>query len=273
MEIELSEIITEKLLITPGTKVKKQPSVLRIKDLNVYAGNHHILKNINLEIPKNKITVLLGPSGCGKTTLLKSINKLTDLYKELKVTGQIYIEKDDILNTNKNIPLIRQKMGLLSQKPYPLPISIYKNVAYGIKLKGVRDKKLIDYNVEKKLREVGLWNEVKDRLNYSADNLSIGQQQRLCLARGLAVKPRIILADEPTSSLDPVSSKIIENLFRELKKHYTIILVTHILRQAQRLADNVVFMNYGEIIEQGHPKEIFKNPKTEKLREYMLEGN
>ena len=273
METKISEIITEQLIITPEIKLKKQPSILRIKDLNVYAGNHHILKNINLEIPKNNITVLLGPSGCGKTTLLKSINKLTDLYRELKVSGQIYIEKDDILNTNKNIPLIRQKMGLLSQKPYPLPISIYKNVAYGIKLKGVRDKKLIDYNVEKKLREVGLWNEVKDRLDYSPDNLSIGQQQRLCLARGLAVKPRIILADEPTSSLDPVSSKIIENLFRELKKHYTIILVTHILRQAQRMADNVIFMNYGEIIEQGNPNDIFYHPKTSQMKEYMVEGN
>ena len=273
METSLLEIKTEPLMIPPEFKLKKQPFVLRIKDLNVYAGNHHILKNVNLEIPKNKITVLLGPSGCGKTTLLKSINKLTDLYNELKVSGQIYIEKDDILNTNKNIPLIRQKMGLLSQKPYPLPISIYKNVAYGIKLKGVRDKKLIEYNVEKKLREVGLWNEVKDRLHNSADSLSIGQQQRLCLARGLAVKPRIILADEPTSSLDPVSSKIIENLFRELKKYYTIILVTHILRQAQRLADNVIFMNYGEIIEQGNPDDVFNNPTTSKMKEYMIEGN
>lgn len=248
-------------------------SIVTIKNLNVFAGDHHILKNINLNIPKNKVTVLLGPSGCGKTTLLKSLNKLTDLYRELKVTGNIYIEEDDILNTNTNIPVIRQKMGLLSQKPYPLPVSIYKNVAYGIKLKGVRDKKLIQYNVEKKLREVGLWNEVKDRLHSSADSLSIGQQQRLCLARGLAVKPRIILADEPTSALDPVSSKIIENLFRELKRHYTIIIVTHVLRQAQRLADNVVFMHYGEIIEQGTPDQVFNHSKSTQLREYLVEGN
>ena len=273
METLTTEIMAKQLINMPKTKLKNQASILRIKDLNVYAGNHHILKNINLEIPKNKITVLLGPSGCGKTTLLKSMNKLTDLYKELKVSGQIYIEEDDILNTNKNVPLIRQKMGLLSQKPYPLPVSIYKNVAYGIKLKGVKDKKLIDYNVEKKLSEVGLWNEVKGRLHHSPDSLSIGQQQRLCLARGLAVKPRIILADEPTSALDPISSKIIENLFKELKKHYTIILVTHVLRQAQRLADNVVFMNYGEIIEQGNPDEIFKNPRTLQMKEYMVEGN
>ncbi len=273
MNTIISETLTEQLIVTPETKLKKQPSILRIENLNVYAKNHHILKNINLEIPKNKITVLLGPSGCGKTTLLKSINKLTDLYRELKVSGHIFIDKDDILNTNKNIPLIRQKMGLLSQKPYPLPVSIYKNVAYGIKLKGIKDKKLINYNVEIKLKEVGLWNEVKDRLHNSPDSLSIGQQQRLCLARGLAVKPSIILADEPSSALDPVSSKIIENLFRNLKKNYTIILVTHVLRQAMRLADNVVFMNFGEIIEQGQPNELFNNPRSEQLKEYIIEGN
>lgn len=258
---------------TSNTQPIQDCTILSIRNLNVHAGSHHILKDINIEIPKNKITVLLGPSGCGKTTLLKCMNKLTDLYKELKVTGNIFIEDDDILNTSKNIPSIRQKMGLLSQRPYPLPVSIYKNVAYGIKLKGIRDRKLIEYNVEKHLREVGLWNEVKDRLHSPATSLSIGQQQRLCLARGLAVKPRIILADEPTSALDPISSKIIENLFRNLKEHYTIILVTHVLRQAIRLADHVIFMYNGEIIEQGTPDELFKNPKSEKLREYMVEGN
>ncbi len=252
---------------------KETKSILRIQNLNVFAGTHQILKNISLEIPKNQVTVLLGPSGCGKTTLLKCVNKLTDLYKELEVSGHIFIEDDDILNTSKNIPEIRQKMGLLSQRPYPLPISIFKNVAYGIKLKGVRDKKLIEFNVERHLKEVGLWEEVKDRLHAPATSLSIGQQQRLCLARGLAVKPRIILADEPTSALDPISSKIIENLFRSLKKHYTIILVTHVMRQAVRLADNVVFMDDGEIIEQGNPNELFKNPKTVKLKEYLVDGN
>ncbi len=248
-------------------------SVLHIKNLNVYAKDHHILKDINLKIPKNKVTVLLGPSGCGKTTLLKCMNKLTDLYKELDVSGHIYIDNDDILNTQKNVPSIRQKMGLLGQRPYPLPVSIFKNVAYGIKLKGVRDKMLIEYHVEKHLKEVGLWDEVKDRLHSSPNSLSIGQQQRLCLARGLAVKPRIILADEPTSALDPISSKIIENLFHDLKKHYTIVLVTHVLRQALRLADHVVFMSNGEIIEQGSPDELFKQPKTEKLKEYLVDGN
>lgn len=258
---------------SPGTSFINTNPILRIQQLNVHAGNHHILKNVNIEIPRNKITVSLGPSGCGKTTMLKCMNKLTDLYKELVVSGNIYIEKDNILNTKTNIPSIRQKMGLLSQRPYPLPLSIYKNAAYGLKIKGIRDKQLIEFSVEKHLREVGLWEEVKQRLNAPAANLSIGQQQRLCLARGLAVKPSIILADEPTSALDPISSKIIENLFKELKKHYTIILVTHMLRQAIRLADHVVFMYDGEIIEQGSPEELFENPQTDKLRAYLIDGN
>jgi len=259
---------------TTLVKVKSETSsAIQIKGLNVLAGDHHILKEITLNIPKNKITVLLGPSGCGKTTLLKCMNRLADLYKELNVSGSIFIDDKDIINTSHNIPDIRQKMGLLSQRPYPLPVSIYKNVAYGIKLKGVRDKKLIAFNVEKHLKEVGLWDEVKNRLHSPATGLSIGQQQRLCLARGLAVKPTIILADEPTSALDPISSKIIENRFRNLKKNYTIILVTHVLRQAVRLADHVVFMYNGEIIEEGPPHILFKNPNTEKLREYLVDGN
>jgi len=247
--------------------------ILTVKDLNVRAGKHKILSNINLQIPRNQITVLLGPSGCGKTTLLKCMNKLTDLYKELKVNGQIFIENHEIINTNENVPAIRQMMGLLSQRPYLLPVSIYKNVAYGLKLKGIRQKSLIDFDVERRLRETGLWNEVKDRLHSPASRLSIGQQQRLCLARGLAVKPRIILADEPTSALDPISAKIIEDLFKKLRQHYTIILVTHVLRQAARLADHVVFMSDGEIIEEGPPGKVFKNPETEKLRAYLVDGN
>jgi phosphate transport system ATP-binding protein len=267
-----SKTMTEEL-VNNGLNITEPVSILRIKNLNVRVEQNRILKNISLDVPRNKVTVLLGPSGCGKTTLLKCINRLTDLYKELKVTGNIFIEDDDILNTSTNISELRQKMGLLSQRPYPLPVSIYKNVAYGIKLKGVRSKKLIDYSVERNLREVGLWEEVKNRLNSPATSLSIGQQQRLCLARGLAVKPRIILADEPTSALDPISSKIIENLFRELKKHYTIILVTHILRQAIRLADHVVFMHEGEIIEQGSPEIILKDPVSQQLKDYLTGGN
>ncbi|HOO84117.1 MAG TPA: phosphate ABC transporter ATP-binding protein [Prolixibacteraceae bacterium] len=271
------ELLLDKdMMLKPEQTINHKPinkPAIEINNLNVFAHKNQILKNINLKIPQNKITVLLGPSGCGKTTLLKSMNRLTDLYPELHVDGSIIINDDDILNTSHNVADIRQKMGLLSQRPFPLPMSIYKNVAYGLKLKGIKNKQLIEHNVEKNLREVGLWDEVKDRLHTPANNLSIGQQQRLCLARGLAVKPQIILADEPTSALDPVSSKTIETLFQNIKSNYTIILVTHILRQAKRLADHVVFMYYGEIIEQGHPDVIFKNPKTESLRQYLIDGN
>jgi len=252
---------------------KGEKPIIVIRNLKVNAGKNEILRNINLEIPKNKIVVLLGPSGCGKTTLLKTLNRLTDLHKELQVSGEVLIDGEDILKASRELPVMRQKMGLLSQRPFPLPVSIYKNVAYGLKLKGVRDKKLIAHSVEVNLRKAGLWEEVKDRLNSPATSLSIGQQQRLCLARGLAVKPTIILADEPTSALDPISTKTIESLFKELKQNYTIVLVTHVLRQAVRLADHVIFMYDGDIIEQGHPDEILKNPKTEILKKYLTEGN
>ena len=263
---------TSTLTMPMETKKAEKP-IIEIRGLNVKTRDGEILKNINLDIPRNKIVVLLGPSGCGKTTLLKSLNRLTDLHKELNVSGEVKIDGVDILKASADLPEIRQKMGLLSQRPFPLPMSIYKNVAYGLKLKGIRSKKLIAHSVETNLKRVGLWEEVKDRLKSPATSLSIGQQQRLCLARGLAVKPTIILADEPTSALDPISTKIIENLFQELKQHYTIILVTHVLRQAVRLADHVVFMYYGDIIEQGHPDDILKNPKTDILKKYLVEGN
>ena len=242
-------------------------------NLDVHAKNSHILKNIHLVVPKNKITVLLGPSGCGKTTLLKCMNRLTDLYSELKITGTIEIDGQDIFSKNHDITQIRQKMGLVMQRPFPLPMSIYENIAYGLHLKGIKQKNIISEKVEKHLREVALWDEVKDRLKSSAQRLSIGQQQRLCLARGLAVEPEIILADEPTSALDPISSRVIEEQFLKLKDKYTIILVTHILRQAKRLADYVVFMYYGEIVEHGDAEEIFNNPKTEILKEYLKVGH
>lgn len=247
--------------------------VMDIRNLNVHSKTAHILKDINITIPKNKITVLLGPSGCGKTTLLKCMNRLTDLYSELKLDGAIEIDGQNILTERNRITEIRQKMGLVMQRPFPLPMSIYDNIAYGLKLKGVRDKHIIAEKVEKHLREVALWDEVKDRLKSSAQRLSIGQQQRLCLARGLAVEPEIILADEPTSALDPISSRVIEEQFKKLRGDYTIIMVTHILRQAKRLADYVVFMYYGEIIEHGNAADIFENPQTDILKEYMSVGH
>jgi phosphate transport system ATP-binding protein len=242
---------------------------IKIENLNLTINNKVILNNINVDIPKNKITVVLGPSGCGKTTLMKALNRLTDLYPEMKVTGKIFIDKKEILNTKSDVTDIRKRMGLLSQRPYPLPMSIGKNVAYGLKINGETRTKVLHEKVEHYLKQASLWDEVKDRLKEPANSLSIGQQQRLCLARGLAVDPDIILADEPTSALDPISSQEIEKKFIELKDQYTIVLVTHILRQAVRIADYVVFMYLGEVVEQGPAHEFFTQPKSDIAKAYI----
>jgi phosphate transport system ATP-binding protein len=245
------------------------PSIIRISDLQVTADKTRILKDINIEIPKNKITVILGPSGCGKTTLLKCLNRLTDLYPELHVTGKIMIEDQDVLDRSIDINQLRQRMGLLSQRPYPLPMTIYNNIAYALKLRGVRKRRDINKLVIDYLRQANLYDELRNRLREPASRLSIGQQQRLCLARGLAVDPEIILADEPTSALDPISSQFIEETFVKLKNDYTIVLVTHVLRQAKRIADYVIFMYLGEVIEHGTVQEVFENPKMEKTKQYL----
>lgn len=242
---------------------------INIENLNLFIGKQHILKNINVKIPERKITVILGPSGCGKTTLLKSLNRLTDLYPDFKVSGNIFINNANVLKLNGEITQLRQKMGLLSQRPYPLPMSIFNNVAYGLRISGRKKKRILEKRVENYLKQASLWEEVKDRLNDPASCLSIGQQQRLCLARGLAVDPEIILADEPTSALDPLSSQAIEKKFMELKDRYTIVVVTHVLRQAKRIADNIVFMYLGEVIEQGPAKEFFENPQQEITKSYL----
>ena len=242
---------------------------IKIEELNLKIGNTQILKNINIEIPKHRITVILGPSGCGKSTLMKSMNRLTDMYTDMKVSGNIFIDDEEILHTHKDVTRIRKRMGLLSQRPYPLPMSIYKNIAYGLKISGRRKKCFLDRRIKHYLNQASLWNEVKDRLKDPASSLSIGQQQRLCLARGLAVDPDIILADEPTSALDPISSQEIEKKFLELKNAYTIVLVTHILRQAARIADYIIFMYLGEVIEQAPASEFFNNPHNEITRAYL----
>jgi len=242
---------------------------ISVQDLNVHIGNQHILKNISIDIPNKKVTSIIGPSGCGKTTLLKSFNRLLDNTADVKITGKVLVDGEDIYDPNAEITHIRKKMGLLSQRPYPLPMSIYDNVAYGPRIHGNPKKKDLDILVEQQLRATGLWGEVKDRLNASATRLSIGQQQRLCLARGLAVNPEIILGDESTSALDPVSTNIIENLFIELKEKYSIVLVTHILRQAARVSDYIIFVYMGEIIEYGPTKELLHNPKEKLTQEYV----
>lgn len=244
-------------------------SKIEIKGLNVAIAGKPILKDINLELPDNKITCIIGPSGCGKSTLLKSINRLVDTDKRVKVSGSITIDGENIYGKGTELTHIRKKMGLLSQRPTPLPMSIYDNITFGCRIHSLGNRRQMDRIVEKTLRAAGLWEEVKDRLHSPASALSIGQQQRLCLARGLAVAPRFILGDESTSALDPLSSRHIEDLFLELKKDYGIVLVTHTLRQALRIADRVVFIYLGEIIETGTADEVFNHPSHELTRQYL----
>ncbi|MFV5686613.1 phosphate ABC transporter ATP-binding protein PstB [Flavobacterium sp. GB2R13] len=245
-----------------------QPHI-SIQNLNVHIGENHILKNINLDIPDKKVTSLIGPSGCGKTTLLKTMNRLLDRQNDVRVDGKVLVDGENIYDPKIEVTHIRKKMGLLSQRPFPLPMNIYDNIAYGQRIHGNHNKKQLDEIVEKYLRGVNLWDEVKDRLKSPATRLSIGQQQRLCLARGLAIEPEIILGDEPTSALDPISTQHIEELFLQLKDKYTIVLVTHILRQARRVSDYIGFVYMGEIIEFGPTEEVLLNPKEKLTKDYV----
>lgn len=268
---------TEKLKVMRETQnqadcdliLKANKPHISVRNLNVYLAKNHILKNVSLDIPDKAITCIIGPSGCGKTTLLKTFNRLLQNSVDVTIEGDVLVDGENIHGKGVEVESIRKKMGLLSQRPCPLPMSIYDNIAYGPRIHGIRRKKTLNLMVEKYLREAGLWDEVKDRLKSPATSLSIGQQQRLCLARGLAVKPEIILGDEATSALDPISSKKIEELFVKLRDQYSIVLVTHTLRQARRIADYVIFMYLGEVIEAGPASEIFSNPKEKLTKEYL----
>jgi len=244
-------------------------SRLQVKNLNVFYGKNQVLKNLNLEFPEKKITVIIGPSGCGKTTLLKSLNRLLEEQEGVRVTGKVLLDGQNIYEPGVDLIQVRKKMGLLSQKPQVLPMSIFDNVAFGLRLVGLGRGSDLNQPVEKYLQLAGLWEEVKNRLHEPASRLSIGQQQRLCLARGLAVEPEIILGDEPTSALDPQSSRNVEAQLLSLKEHYTIILVTHILRQARRLADYAAFLYFGEVIEFGPASEVLVNPRDPRTRAYI----
>jgi phosphate transport system ATP-binding protein len=232
-------------------------------------GGHPALKNVSVEIPKGQITAIMGPSGCGKTTLLKSMNRLLEMTDGTTLTGQVLIDGINIYNPLVDVTEIRKKAGLLAQRPYPLPMSIYDNVAYGLRIHGRQRGKDLDRAVQHYLELAGLWDEVQGRLKAPATALSIGQQQRLCLARGLAVEPEILLGDEPTSALDPISAQHIEGRLLELKQQYTIVLVTHTLRQAKRLADYVIFMYLGEVVEQGPAHEVFSNPQQPRTKAFI----
>lgn len=245
------------------------PCHLQIRNLSVWYGARPALKNITLDIPDHQITAIIGPSGCGKTTLLKSLNRLLELSDDVRVSGSVLVDGEDIYAPGVEVTHIRRKMGLLAQRPQVLPMSIYDNVAFGPRIHGERRRKKLDEIVERFLRLAGLWDEVRDRLHAPASELSLGQQQRLCLARGLAVEPEIILGDEPTSALDPMASLNVEQRLLELKKDYTIVVVTHILRQARRIADHVVFLYLGEVIEAGPKEKLFEHPREELTRKYV----
>ncbi len=242
---------------------------ISIRNLSVFFDGLQILKDVSVDIPDRKITVIIGPSGCGKTTLLKSLNRLLDPLDRVKISGSILVDDEDIYDPATEVTHIRKKMGLLSQRPQALPMSIYDNVAYGPRIHGERDRAKLKTLVEHFLRLAGLWEEVKDRLTEPAARLSVGQQQRLCLARGLAVGPEIILGDEPTSALDPQSSQNVEKRLIELKSDYTVVVVTHILRQAKRIADYIAFLYLGEMIEHGPAAEVFANPRDPRTRAYL----
>jgi phosphate transport system ATP-binding protein len=243
--------------------------LIRIQGLNVAYGGQLAISNVSVDIPAQQITAIIGPSGCGKTTLLRSISRLTELVDGVRVWGKILFDGQDVYAPGVDVTEVRKRVGLLAQRPFPLPMSIYDNVAYGPRLYGIRKRAELDGLVEKELRAAGLWDEVKDRLNAPATALSIGQQQRLCLARGLAVEPDVLLCDEVTSALDPISAQRIEGRLVELKNNYTIIMVTHLLRQARHVADYVLFMYLGELIEHGPAEQIFHHPQQPKTRAYL----
>lgn len=242
---------------------------ISFRNYSLSIDGKEILKNINLDIPKNQITAIIGPSGCGKSTLLRSINRMNDLIEGLEYTGIITIDGKNILEKDQDIISLRRRAGMISQTPNPLPMSIHDNVTYGPRIHGLKNKDEMNRIVQESLSRVGLWNEVSDRLTDPASKLSIGQQQRLCLARSLANEPEILLCDETTSALDPISAKVIENELIELKRDYSILFVTHILRQAKRLADYVVFLYFGEVIEAGPASEVFSHPSDPRTQQYL----
>jgi len=245
------------------------PAKLQVRDLNFYYGRFHALKNVNLEIPEKRVTAFIGPSGCGKSTLLRTFNRMFELYPEQRAEGQLLMGNDDILTSKMDVSLIRAKIGMVFQKPTPFPMSIYDNIAFGVRLFENLSRARMDERVEWALTKAALWREVKDKLNQSGTSLSGGQQQRLCIARGIAVKPEILLLDEPCSALDPISTAKIEELITELKNDYTVVIVTHNMQQAARVSDYTAYMYLGELVEFGETEQIFMKPAKQQTEDYI----
>ena len=244
-------------------------SKISVSNLNLYYGQNHALKSVNMEIPENEITAFIGPSGCGKSTFLKTLNRMNDLVEGVRIEGKVVLDGEDIYSPTVDTTLLRKKVGMVFQQPNPFPMSIYDNIAYGPRIHGLKNKAKLDEIVETSLKGAAIWDEIKDRLKKSALGLSGGQQQRLCIARALAVKPEVLLMDEPTSALDPISTLKVEELMAELKKNYTVAIVTHNMQQATRISDNTAFFLVGEMVEMNKTEELFSRPMDKRTEDYI----
>lgn len=242
---------------------------VKVENLNLYYGENHALKDVNMDIQENAVTAFIGPSGCGKSTFLKTLNRMNDLVDGVRIDGKVLLDGEDIYDPSVDTTILRKKVGMVFQQPNPFPMSIYDNIAYGPRVHGIRDKKRLDQIVEESLRGAAIFDEVKDRLKKSAMGLSGGQQQRICIARALAVQPEVLLMDEPTSALDPISTAKIEELMEDLKKKYTVIVVTHYMQQATRVSDQTAFFLVGEMVEFGDTKQIFSYPQDKRTEDYI----
>ena len=242
---------------------------VKVENLNLYYGENHALKDVNMDIQENAVTAFIGPSGCGKSTFLKTLNRMNDLVDGVRIDGKVLLDGEDIYEPGVDTTILRKKVGMVFQQPNPFPMSIYDNIAYGPRVHGIRDKKRLDQIVEESLRGAAILDEVKDRLKKSAMGLSGGQQQRICIARALAVQPEVLLMDEPTSALDPISTSKIEDLMEDLKKKYTVIVVTHNMQQATRVSDQTAFFLVGEMVEFGDTKQIFSYPQDKRTEDYI----
>ncbi|MBD8015702.1 phosphate ABC transporter ATP-binding protein [Planococcus sp. Sa1BUA13] len=265
----MTTMVTKKPPMENTMTESAKKAVYETKQLNLWYGSNHALKNIDLEIMENEVTAIIGPSGCGKSTYIKTLNRMVELVPSVKTSGEILYRGRNIFNHDYGVEELRTRVGMVFQKPNPFPKSIYDNIAYGPRIHGIKNKKILDEIVEKSLRGAAIWDEVKDRLNENAYSISGGQQQRICIARALAIEPDVILMDEPTSALDPISTLKVEELVQELKKDYSIIIVTHNMQQAARISDKTAFFLNGEVVEYDHTDTIFSNPSDKRTEDYI----
>ncbi|SJM94174.1 phosphate transporter subunit; ATP-binding component of ABC superfamily [Crenothrix polyspora] len=262
--IDMNSVLRGQSKKAPPTEV-----CVRVEDLNLFYGQKQALHNVTMDMPKKRVTAYIGPSGCGKSTLLRCINRMNDLVDSVRIEGKILIDNENIYDKSVNVAALRRQVGMVFQKPNPFPKSIFENVAYGLRIQGVNDKRILEETVENALRGAALWDEMKDRLNDNALGMSGGQQQRLVIARAIAIEPEVLLLDEPASALDPISTLKIEELINELKEKYTIVIVTHNMQQAARVSDYTAFMYMGELIEMGTTSELFTNPRKKQTEDYI----